>query len=185
MSSICEATTNCKCVHPFFGIFAALVMWNHFYLVHHLLKIPVTSVKERDKTLNMTFEGLIISWPCFCPAFRHIRQPWDQQNEVTEPGWMMETNLMLFTPAPKGHSNFQQHNQQISEIQFLVELSSRGNSTKMETVSRHERSRPRLNVSYWTFVQRLSLILVPFCHSFDCLCFITMTITIITTALYK
>lgn len=122
----------------------------------------------------MTFEGLIISWPCFCPAFRHIRQPWDQQNEVTEPGWMMETNLMLFTPAPKGHSNFQQHNQQISEIQFLVELSSRGNSTKMETVSRHERSGPRLNVSYWTLVQRLSLILVPFCHSFDCLCFITM-----------
>lgn len=130
-------------------------------------------------------EGLIISWPCFCPAFRHIRQPWDQQNEVTEPGWMMETNLMLFTPAPKGHSNFQQHNQQISEIPFLVELSSRGNSTKMETVSRRERSRPRLNVSYWTFVQRLSLILVPFCHSFDCLRFITMTITIITTALYK
>lgn len=122
----------------------------------------------------MTFEGLIISWPCFCPAFRHIRQPWDQQNEVTEPGWMMETNLMLFTPAPKGHSNFQQHNQQISENQFLVELSSRGNSTKMETVSRHEKSRPRPNVSNWTFVQRLSLILVTFCHSFDCLCFITM-----------
>lgn len=106
----------------------------------------------------MTFEGLIISWPC----------------EVTEPGWILETNLMLFTPAPKGHSNFQQHNQQISEIQFLVELSSRGNSTKMETVSRHE-SRPTLNVSYWTFVQRLSLILVPFCHSFGCLGFITMT----------
>lgn len=47
---------------------------------------------------------------------------------------------MLFTPAPKGHSNFQQHNQQISEIQFLVELSSRGNGQQArEKSSKAER----------------------------------------------